>query len=259
MAEQNVALVGTNEVERYLMSQGMPANSEFADFLTKRKVRSDGWSESRRLIAVQQLMFKDAGAAPGTIDGLIGPGTRYALEQWQNLVRDTEVPKKVAKAMGMDPKWPREKDVEKFYGKAGTGLTMLDLPYRMKLAWDLDSDVDRISIHEKCAASAHRVLTKALEVYGIKEIRRLGLDLFGGCIANPPRFKRGSSTSPSMHNWGIAIDFDPDKNQLRWGSDRARLAGQACYRWWDMWEAEGWVSLGRERNYDWMHVQAANL
>ena len=28
--------------------------------------------------------------------------------------------------------------------------------------------------------------------------------------------------------------------------------------WW-FWEEEGWVSLGRTKNPDWMHVQAAKL
>ena len=29
--------------------------------------------------------------------------------------------------------------------------------------------------------------------------------------------------------------------------------------WWKLWEEEGWVSLERQRNFDWMHVQAARL
>lgn len=262
----NALLVGAKEVERYLLSKGVtaPPSSDpsrwtgLDAFLVARKVNSSGWLQDRRLIAVQQLMFKDAGANPGVIDGLTGPQTMYALEQWQNLVRDTDVPKKVAKAAGKMI-WPRERDLVKFYGKAGTGLVMMDLPYPMKIAWDLDKEVHRIQIHGKCAESAHRVLEKVHAHYGKKEIDRLGFNLFGGCIANPPRFKRGSTKSPSTHNWAIALDFDPVRNQLRWGRDRARLALASCVKFWEFWEEEGWVSLGRERNYDWMHIQAANL
>ncbi|MCH7410937.1 hypothetical protein MM239_16125 [Belliella sp. DSM 111904] len=62
-----------------------------------------------------------------------------------------------------------------------------------------------------------------------------------------------------MHSWGIAIDFDPSNNQLKWGRDMATFAGPEYHAWWDIWESEGWVSLGRLRNFDWMHVQAASL
>ncbi len=65
--------------------------------------------------------------------------------------------------------------------------------------------------------------------------------------------------SYSMHSWGIAIDFDPERNQLKWGRPRARLSHSDAAPFWDAWEAEGWVSLGRARNFDWMHVQAARL
>ena len=72
------------------------------------------------------------------------------------------------------------------------------------------------------------------------------------------RKMRGGS-SYSMHSWGIAIDFDPERNQLKWGKDRARLAQPDAVEFWRCWEAEGWVALGRARDYDWMHVQAARL
>ena len=63
----------------------------------------------------------------------------------------------------------------------------------------------------------------------------------------------------SMHSWGIAIDFDPDRNQMQWGRDKARLAKPDLETFWRIWEEEGAVSLGRTRNFDWMHVQFSRL
>ena len=63
----------------------------------------------------------------------------------------------------------------------------------------------------------------------------------------------------SIHSWGAAVDLDPDNNQLRWGKNKASFAKPAYENFWKIVENEGWVSLGRERNYDWMHFQAAKL
>ena len=41
--------------------------------------------------------------------------------------------------------------------------------------------------------------------------------------------------------------------------DKATFAKPEYERWWQCWEEEGWLSLGRTRNFDWMHVQAAKL
>jgi hypothetical protein len=70
--------------------------------------------------------------------------------------------------------------------------------------------------------------------------------------------KRGGST-PSTHAFGAAIDHDPCNNRLRWGRLKARLANPSCEEFWRIWESEGWVSLGRTKNYDWMHIQAVKL
>lgn len=256
-------LVGEAEIKRYLLAAGVTFDPDtpskwmgVSAFLKSRGVLSARWLMDRELVAVQQLMFRDAGADPGKIDGLIGPQTLFALEQWQNLIRDIELPKAIAKATQVAAVWPRERDAEKFYGAPGTNHTRFKLPYPMKLAWDLDNIVDEITMNRICGPSAIRVLSRVHEHYGIKEIRRLGFDLFGGCYNNRP--KRGGK-SKSMHAYACALDFDPVRNQLRWGRDRARLALPSCEQWWKFWEEEGWVSLGRLRNYDWMHVQAANL
>ena len=62
-----------------------------------------------------------------------------------------------------------------------------------------------------------------------------------------------------MHAWGIAIDWDADRNPLRATSKDAAMATPRYAKFLDLWEEEGWLSLGRARNFDWMHVQAATL
>jgi D-alanyl-D-alanine carboxypeptidase len=212
------------------------------------------WSKARKLLAFEQIVMRDAGLNPGSIDGLIGPQTLYALEAWQNLQRDTDPP---APTIAHQPTvFPRQKDVPTFYGKVGQNQTMLDLPFKMRLAWDTAKVINRFSIHAKAHDSAAEAFKLILAHYGEAKIKELGLDLFGGCLN--VRTMRGGS-NPSMHSWGIAIDFDPARNRLRWGSNRAQMAKPEYSAFLDIWESVGWISLGRERNFDWMHVQAARL
>lgn len=158
--------------------------------------------------------------------------------------------------------WPRQSTSEmtKFYGRVGTNQVMLILPFSMKLAWKNKAGVmqpiTKFSINKKCHDSALRALTKISEIYTAAERAQLGINLFGGCL-NVRKMRGGNDWS--MHAWGTAIDFDPEHNQLKWGKDRAKLAHPDAIPFWKAWEAEGWVSLGRSRNFDWMHVQAARL
>jgi hypothetical protein len=126
----------------------------------------------------------------------------------------------------------------------------------MKLAWNKSEIIHSFYCHAKIHDSLLRVLNKVLNYYGEEEIRRLRLDLWGGCYNERPI--RGG-TKWSMHSWAIAVDFDPLRNKLDWGRDKASFAAPVYNKWWDCWEEEGWVSLGRQRNFDWMHVQAAKL
>lgn len=221
------------------------------------------WSDTRKTVSAYQAVCRAAGIDAGKIDGLEGPQTRYAREVFDarkagdkatETWRDTKpVP---ARPTGQKTFWPVQADVRKVYGEPGANQTLLTLPYPMRLAWDTGTKVTRISIHEMVAPSAGRVLARVLDHYGPIGIADLGLDLFGGCL-NVRAMRGGSALS--MHSWGIAIDIDPDRNQLKWGRDRARLARPDGAKWFELWEEEGWVSLGRRANYDWMHVQAARL
>lgn len=152
--------------------------------------------------------------------------------------------------------WPRQKDLVRFYGEVGKNQTRLSLPFPMRLAWQKSTIVRRISVHQKVHDSAARCFARIADAYDESARRDLGLDLFGGSL-NVRRMRGGSRWS--THAWGIAIDFDPERNQLRWKAPRARLSHQDAETFWRIWEDEGWVSLGRARDFDWMHVQAARL
>jgi peptidoglycan hydrolase-like protein with peptidoglycan-binding domain len=190
-------------------------------------------------------------------DGLPGPVTQSHLfpePPDPDLGRDADPPD--AEPAGHPPIWPRQVEVERVFGAPGANQTPLIPPYPMRLAWETRTPITRFSIHERVHDSAMRCLTRIADSYDAAARADLGIDLFGGCLNVRPM--RGGSRL-SMHAWGIAIDFDPDRNALRWGHDRARLARPDAARFWAIWAAEGWVGLGRARDYDWMHVQAARL
>ena len=141
------------------------------------------------------------------------------------------------------------------YGKpnqTGTYLTSIKLPFPLRLAWDKDTKVKTIRVHKLVAAEVLAIFTEILEVYGYEEIVELGIDLFGGSFAY--RAMRGGSEW-SKHAFGLAIDLDPERNQLKETSKTARFARPEYKKLIDIFYKHGWVSLGREANYDWMHFQ----
>ncbi|NBE06086.1 M15 family metallopeptidase [Paragemmobacter ruber] len=216
------------------------------------------WPGYRHAAAALQVMARQAGFDPGPVDGHWGLRTLQAVNA---LIDSTEEDRP-------DPpvtphRWPSEGDVPAFYGPHGTPegarppLVQVPTPWLFRIAWDLSQTRRFLWAHEKTAASVTRILSRIHHHYGAARIHDLRLDIFSGDYA--PRLMRGSRTRWSMHAWGIAYDFDDTENRLHWGADRARLARPDYRPFWEIWEAEGWVSLGRTQDRDWMHVQAAHL
>ncbi|MCP5014640.1 MAG: hypothetical protein GY938_05075 [Ketobacter sp.] len=222
----------------------------------------------------------------GVIDGIIGPITIAALKAFEKahgLSMDGTADPRVVKALRapagfatpkqmvaipdrdedsgeptpMAPnQWPRQRNVPEFYGKRGINQTRVEIPFDMVLAWDRSYRIKTMTLHKRVAESASRVLQNVSEIYNENERRDLGINIFSGSL-NVRKMRGGSRYS--MHSWGIAIDFDNQRNQLKWHKPRARLSHDDAIPFWEEWEKEGWVSLGRARDFDWMHVQAARL
>lgn len=106
----------------------------------------------------------------------------------------------------------------------------------MVLGWSTGTRVKRMTLHEKVAPSAERVLQAVATIYSAKERADLGIDLFAGSL-NLRRMRGGSSYS--MHSWGIAIYFDSLRNALNTHAPKARLSHADAVPFWEAWEAEG--------------------
>lgn len=215
-----------------------------------------------------QLFLQSAGYRIPFVDGAFGPITERETLKFQaknGLKPDGIVGSKtwnfittVTNNTPLSKRWPKQdyKSMVNFYGPVGENQTQIEIPYKLKLAWDQNVSLTKITCNQKCAKSFYSIFEKTFKTYGIKEIKRLRLDLFGGCL-NVRKMRGGSSWS--IHSWGAAIDLDPDHNQLRWSKPRAVFSKKEYEDFWKIVEAEGWTSLGRERNFDWMHFQAAYL
>lgn len=219
------------------------------------------WPNSRKAVAYLQCLCREHHIDTGVIDGFWGPQTDFAFDTLAQLLRSGAMPPpwRDETPLASNPnEWPDqdETDLAAFFGAVGKNQTSLALPYPHRIAWDLRQTVHSFTCNARVRDSARRVLTRVFDYYGIERIRELRLDRWGGCL-NVRKMRGGSRWS--MHSWGIAIDYDPERNQLKWGRDKAAFAQPEYAAWWRFWEEEGWVSLGRTKNYDWMHVQAARL
>jgi len=157
------------------------------------------------------------------------------------------------------------------YGKPGDSAlsTTLKFPYPMRLAWAPDTVVHSTSCHKLVATQFTKVFEEILAHYGLEEIKRLGLDLFGGITnVRPMRgteakhaaaLKAGNLelayTYLSRHAWGIAIDLDPSRNGLKTKWLNAQFSKPEYKFMVDTFYKHGFMSYGKDRNYDAMHFE----
>ena len=145
------------------------------------------------------------------------------------------------------------KQIIQIYGQPnqqGSYLTTIQLPFPMRLAWDKKTSVTKMRVHKKAAQDFTNVFNELLKVYGLSKIQELGIDLFGGCFAF--RAMRGGSDY-SRHSWGIAIDLDPERNQLKTPYLKSNFSKQEYKKLHEIFEKHGFINLGKQKGYDAMH------
>lgn len=180
-----------------------------------------------------------------TVDGIAGKNTWAAI----------------AKALGVTttsnniPTQAQVRAGKSIFGKAGDESNLVNIKPAYQLYY-CGTPVKTIRVHKAIADRVQAALKEILAHYGIADIKRLGLDQYSGSYNYR---KSTGSSSLSMHAWGIALDFAAEKNTYAMKKPQASLSHPDCEMWWKIWEKHGAVSLGREFNYDWMHLQFAKL
>ena len=198
------------------------------------------------------------------VDGKIGPETEKALFNDNALspyIGDEEITKlrEPPMAVTASGRWPRQAGCTQYYGLPGNPdctAGVVNLPAPMRLAWDLDEKIKTFRCHKLVEKHMESIFIQTVAHYGEDGWRKLGLDIFGGCY-NLRKMRGGSAFS--MHSWGIAVDIDPEHNQLKWNKKKANMAEGQYEPFWKIVESAGATSLGRARDFDWMHFQFANL
>lgn len=234
-----------------------PASTAALSAVVRTMIPGAGvWPPARQRIAYEQLMMKAVGIDVGPTDGIAGARTQVAVEKWQDYLTFQRAPLPDAAVAYQHPVWPREADMEAFYGKPGTNQVKVTTPYPLYLDWDLNTKINGFTCHAKVAGSVIFCMDAVLAHYGLEQVHALGIDQFGGCL-NVRKMRNG--TRWSTHAYGAGIDWDPDRNPLRTPFARSQMGKPEYAPFLDIWQAAGWISLGRARNFDSMHVQAARL
>lgn len=227
-----------------------------------------------------QRLLKDLNFYDGAIDGLSGPKTTAAVKKFQKYVgivadgklnvatqlkldeqltripdRVTPTPVRPIHPDSVYKRWPRETtdELTAFYGPVGTNQVMFEPPYPMVLAWEPKKAIKKFSCHKLVAESLYKILEDVKVIYKPEKIKEYGFDKFGGCL-NVRTIRGGNRWS--THAWGIAIDIDPARNGLKTPWNQAFLGRPECDDFVAAFKAQGWYSLGHEKNYDAMHFQA---
>jgi hypothetical protein len=161
--------------------------------------------------------------------------------------------------------WPNQSNVDSFYGNPRgpdgqpsaaweqKNLILVKTPWQLITAWD-SAPVRGIRIHSLCAETLQNILKAIWVAAGQDEhvIKDWGMNLYGGGYSF--RLMRGSNRL-SMHSWGCAVDFDPERNKL--GDTTPNFAN--CTKVLDAFNAEGWTWGGHWHKPDGMHWQAADV
>ncbi len=167
-------------------------------------------------------------------DGVWGPKSNAATEAYLRSLMPAPNP------------WPAsdQSSLRTFYGAPGNESNLVNVEVNGLGVKYEGAPVKTIRCHKRVAASLRRVIEC------LSDTHPLILAEYAGCFNDRPI--RGGST-PSLHAYGAAVDFDPDSN----GNHTHWPTGATMpFEVMEAFAREGWLAAGAFWNRDAMHFQA---
>jgi hypothetical protein len=219
------------------------------------------YSSQRKVIAYVQHFLSTKGIKI-VIDGYYGEQTDYLLNSYieylkTGKVKAWRIDNKLNIHSNLKSKYPSYNKLDEFYGTVDeipSKLIKVKIPYIHNLAWNINQKITYVSCHKLIAEPYQNILEEVFKVYN-KDVYKLNLNVFGGCY-NKRKMRGGNKWS--THSYGIAFDYDPENNQLKWGRDKAEFAKPDYADWLNIWNKYDAINLGEVKNYDWQHFQFSN-
>lgn len=104
-------------------------------------------------------------------------------------------------------------ELTRTFGEPGTQRDFVtrELPFIMRASWN-DAPITKFFGHQYIADAAIEAWQEILDIYGAEFIRSHGLDEYAGCYADR---KAKGADRPSVHAWGLAVDYMPSRGPWR--------------------------------------------
>lgn len=220
-------------------------------------------TDARRHAAALQAGLKQLGHDPGLVDGWWGVNTEEALNAFLFKTahgRDEVIERTPSAGFTPSSSVPHQNDVASIYGQPGeqvkSRLRTIDLPFPLRLDWNLRKKVSRVTIHRDCAEQLVAALSAVRDHYGAERMHELGIDRYAGGY-NHRKMRGGSKWS--MHAYGCAVDFYAAPNGLRARCPQALFCGAEYQPFLDIMQEHEWLPALRLWGADAMHFQRARL
>lgn len=131
-------------------------------------------------------------------------------------------------------------------------LTVLTLPFPMRLSWGDNPTVTTLKVHRRCGWAMIAALDQFRLSVGVEAIRENGWDMLGGCYNF--RAQTGSKAYLSVHSWAAAIDINPHLGAFGVKPTQPPELVEAFEFYGAQW-AGRWPEMNPAWPYDGMHFQ----